>query len=246
MKLRPAPGGPEMINALSDQNVRDIVTMLLQVMNQEAFRNFANFLVKFTTRTQVNFTEALEDLRISFQSYPDAQGFYLTPEAVNACIDRLKALYQQNEKIVGYLRGAILERLTSELIAQRCYAGECQSNQKFLDEHGREVTAQIDVVVLSHNNLFAEGYECKIKVDGLTSEDCNNLKALVRAARNEDYYVHVGITSFVSDKLIKRRLEHFNAPPYITAYGLNSITRLRNTPHYIDPAGPYSDDTIQQ
>ncbi len=46
MKLRPAPRGPEMVNALSDQNVRDIVTMLLQILNQESFRNFANFLVK--------------------------------------------------------------------------------------------------------------------------------------------------------------------------------------------------------
>ena len=241
MKLRPAPRGPEMVNALSDQNVRDIVTMLLQILNQESFRNFANFLVKFTTRTQVNFTEALEDLRISFQSYPDAQGLYLTPESVNAFIDRLKALYQQNERMVGFLRGAIVERLTSELISQRCYAGECQSNQKFLDERGREVTGQIDVAVLSHNNSFAEGYECKTKADGIMSEDCDNLKALVRTARNENYYVHVGFASFVADKLVKRRLEYFNAPSYIMAYGLNSITKLRNTPHYIEP-----DDILEQ
>src|SRR6266566_1928325 len=185
MKLRPAPRGPEMVNALSDQNVRDIVTMLLQILNQESFRNFANFLVKFTTRTQVNFTEALEDLRISFQSYPDAQGLYLTPESVNAFIDRLKALYQQNERMVGFLRGAIVERLTSELISQRCYAGECQSKQK--------------------------------------------------------YYFHVCFASFVADKLVKRRLEYFNAPSYIMAYGLNSITKLRNTPHYIEP-----DDILEQ
>ena len=78
-------------------------------------------------------------------------------------------------------------------------------------------------------------HECKIKADGIMSEDCDNLKALVRAARNEGYYVHVGITSFVADKLVKRRLEHFDAPLYITAYGLDSITRLRNLPHYIDP-----------
>lgn len=238
MKLRPAPGGPEMVNALSNQNVRDIVTMLLQIHNQESFRNFADFLVKFSKRTQVNFTEALEDLRISFQSYPDAQGLYLTPESVNAFIDRLKSLYQQNEKMLGFLRGAIVERLTGELISQRCYVGECQSNQKFLNERSREVTGQIDVAVLSHNSLFAEGYECKIKADGLMSEDCDNLKALVRAARNENYYVHVGITSFVADRLVKRRLEYFDAPQYITAYGLDSITQLRNTPLYIDPDAP--------
>ncbi len=241
MKLKPAPGGPEMVNALSDQNVRGIVTVLLQILNQEAFRNAANFLAKFNQRTQASFTEALEDLRISVQVYPDEQGLYTTPESVDAFIDMLEALYQQNERIVGFLRGAIVERLTSRLILQRCYPDECQSNQKFLDERGREVTGQIDVAVLSYNNPFAEGYECKIKADGLMSKDCDNLKALVRAARNEDYYIHVGITSFVADKLVKSKLDHFDAPPYITAYGLDSITQLCKTPRYIEP-----DDILEQ
>ncbi len=77
MKLRPAPGGPEMVNALSDKNVHGIVTVLLQILDQEAFRNAAIFLAKFNQRSQTNFTEALEDLRASFQTYPDAKVFIL-------------------------------------------------------------------------------------------------------------------------------------------------------------------------
>jgi len=224
-----------MVNALSNQNVHDIVTTLLEVLNQESFRNIANFLVKFNQRSQTNFTEALEDLRESFQTYPDAQGLYPTSESVNTFIDRVVALYQQNEKTVRFLRGAIVEKLTGELVSQRCQPGECKSNQKFLDEHGREITGQIDVAVLSLNNLFAEGYECKIKVDGLMSEDCDNLKALVRAAHREDYYVHVGVSSFVADRNIKDKLKHWNAPPYIQAYGLDSLITLRNMPDYLGP-----------
>ncbi len=235
MRLKAAPGGPEMVNALSNQNVHAIVTMLLEVLNQESFRNIANFLVKFNQRSQTNFTSALEDLRASFQTYPDAQGLYSTLESVNTFIDRVIALYQYNERTVGFLRGAIVEMLTSELVSQRCQPSECQSNQKFLDAYGREITGQIDVAVLSHNDSFAEGYECKIKADGLMSEDCDNLKALAQTALREDYYVHVGVTAFVADKSIENKLKHWDAPPYIAAYGLDSLSKLRTTPDYLGP-----------
>ncbi len=148
-------------------------------------------------------------------------------------IDRLKTLYQQNERTTGFLRGAIVEKLTGELVSQRCQPGECKSNQKFLDEHGREITGQIDVAVLSHNNSFAEGYECKIKADSLMSEDCDNLIALARVAHSENYYVHVGVSAFVADRNIKNKLKHWNAPSYIQAYGLDNLITLRNMPDYL-------------
>jgi hypothetical protein len=69
------------------------------------------------------------------------------------------------------------------------------------------------------------------------SEDCDNLKALVRVAHEEGYHVHVGIISFDSDRRVKRRLEHYNAPRYIKAYGLDSITDLSKSPRYIQPNG---------
>jgi hypothetical protein len=67
------------------------------------------------------------------------------------------------------------------------------------------------------------------------SEDCDNLKALVKAAHEERYYVHVGVISFDSDRFVKMRLEHYDAPSYIKAYGLDSIIDLRSLPHYIEP-----------
>ncbi|HCI81566.1 MAG TPA: hypothetical protein DHW02_17970 [Ktedonobacter sp.] len=142
--------------------------------------------------------------------------------------------------MVDFLRGAIVELLTMRLVEQRCYAGECLSDQKFLDKNGREVTGQIDVAVLSHDDKYAEGYECKIKADGLMSEDCSNLKALVYAAHEEDYAVHVGIVAFVADRLVNRKLENFNAPSYVAAYGLDSLTQLQDTPNYVEP-----DDSIE-
>ncbi|MEO8972392.1 MAG: hypothetical protein ABI406_12420 [Ktedonobacteraceae bacterium] len=107
--------------------------------------------------------------------------------------------------------------------------------------HNREVTGQIDVAVLSENTVV-EGYECKIKASGIASEDCDNLKALVKAAHNEEYAVHVGFVSFENDKLVKAKLEYFSAPSYIDIYGLDSIQYLRDEPQYIEPDEDIEDE----
>lgn len=240
MKLKNAPGEVAMTKALSDTNVYGIVEMMLQVLNRESFRDIANFLTKFQRHNQPDFAIALEDIRINIQLFPDEHGLYITPIVVDTFINMLESLYHQKDgRMVDFLRGAIVERLTTRLVEQRCYAGECQSNQKFLDGIGREATGQIDVAVLSRNDRYAEGYECKIKPDGLMSEDCSNLKALVHAAHREDYAVHVGVVAFVADRLINRKLAHFNAPSYIATYGLDSIIQLQEIPSYVEP-----DDSI--
>lgn len=241
MKLKNAPGEAAMVNALSDRNVHAIVGMMLQVLDQESFRDIANFLTRFQRHTQTDFAIALEDIRVNIQLFPDEQGLYNTPITVDAFINMLKAIYfQRDGRVVDFLRGAIVEQLTARLVEQRCYTGECLSNQKFLDKNGREVTGQIDVAVLSHNDRYVEGYECKIKPDGLMSEDCRNLEALAKVAHNEDYSVHIGVVAFVADRFVKRRLAHLNVPPYITAYGLDSIIKLQDIPDYVEP-----DDSIE-
>ena len=240
MKLRDASGGPEMIKALADQNVSSIVTMLLQILDEELFRNTTGFLAKFNQHTQPNFQEALEDLRISIQPYPDEQGLHITSEFVDALITKLNALYHRDATMVKFLRGAIVELLTIRLVSQHCSSGACHANKKFLNEQGRETTAQIDIAVLSRDDSYAEGYECKLKANGLMSEDCDNLRALVFAAHKEGYLVHVAVVSFVADEIIHRRLRFLQAPSYITAYGLDSITKLRDIPDYVEP-----DDSIE-
>lgn len=197
------------------------------------------FLNKYNRRSQTNFVDALNDLRTSFDPYPKEEFLFPVPAYVDELISALEALYQYDDITVGYLRGAIVEQLTLQLVSQRCLANECMSNHLFLDAYGREVTGQLDVVALSHNGFFAEGYECKIHAIGtygLMSKDCDNLRALVRTAHNEGYNVNVGVISFDNDRLIQKRLKHFNAPSYILAYGLESMIDLKSIPEYIGPA----------
>jgi len=241
MRLKPAPGSPEMIRAHSNTLVHEIVYTLLQAIDQELFRNVALFLNTYNQGSQQNFSEALSDLRTN--TLPDEEGFFSAPAYLDTLVRNLEALYQHNENTLGFLRGAILEQLALRLISQRCLSSECFSNQLFLDKYGKEVTGQIDVGALSNNEYFVEGYECKIKAKGtygLASKDCDNLKALVRVAHDESYYVHVGVISFDSDNFVKSRLEYFDAPPYIKAYGLDSIIDLLSLPQYIEP-----DDDIE-
>lgn len=234
MRLKDAPGGPELIRALSNPLVSQIVESLLQIVDQEFFRDIANFLNKYNQRSQEYFTEALNDLRTA--TFPDEEGLFPIPSYVDKLVSAIESLYQHNERNLGYLRGALVEKLAFRLVAQRCLSDECFSNQMFLDEHGKEVTGQIDVAVLSKE--FAEGYECKMRArgdSGLKSEDCDNLKALVNCALEEGYYVHVGVICFENDSLVRSRLKHWNAPSYIQAYGLDSIAGLLSLPEYIEP-----------
>jgi len=216
--------------------VFEIAETLFRILNQELFRSVAFFLNKYNQGTQPDFAEALSDLRTS--TFPGQEGTFTVSDDVDKLVQNLNILYQQSDKNVGFFRGAILEKLAFRLLSQRCLPSECYSNQVILDEHGREATGQIDVGALSNNNYFIEGYECKTKakgIYGLASEDCDNLRALVRVAHHESYNVHVGVISFDSDNLVKSRLKHYNAPRYIKAYGLDSIRDLRKLPHYITP-----------
>jgi hypothetical protein len=235
MRLKPAPGGPEMVSALDNRHVLRIVAILLPITDQDIFRDVALFLSSYTKSSQAYFKESLNDLRTSIS--PDEEGLFTTPSNINDLVTALEFLYKQNNEVLGYLRGAVVEQLTLQLISQRCLPRECVNNHSFEDNYGKRVTAQIDIAVLSYNKSepFIEGYECKIKARGIQSEDCDNLRALVKAAHDENSYVYVGVVSFEDDQFIKRRLDHFDAPSYVKAYGLDSIKSLSYTPEYITP-----------
>lgn len=238
MKLRPAPGGPEMRKALSNHYVQQVTAFLLEVIDQESFTNIALFLSTYTQHTQEYFAEALHDLRDSFQARHDKDEQFPVPASIDEFIQVLDGLYQHDVRLVGFLRGAIVEQLAFRLISQRCRPNECLDNQVFQDERGHDVTKQVDVAVLSRDDYFVEGYECKMRAsgtEGLKSEDCSSLANLMRVAHNEGFDVHVGVISFDSDKQVKSRLKHFHASPHIMAYGLESISRLRSIPSYVDP-----------
>ncbi len=237
MRLRPAPGSPDMRKALSNQYVLEIVTILHEVVDKEFFRDVALFLRTYTSSSQKFLKNSLDDLRNS--DFPDEDASFVSSDYVNKLINMLEALYQYDDKYLGFLRGAIVEKLAFRLISNRCIKGECFSNYYFEDMRGRRVTAQIDVAVLSRSiedTYFAEGYECKMSPEGVKSEDCDNLWALIKTALDEEYYVHAGVVSFENDLYIERRLKYLEASRYIKGYGLDSLIELENLPEYIGPA----------
>jgi len=87
----------------------------LHVLDQEFFRDVALFLNTYNNRSVENFAESLNDLRTG--AFPEAEGLFTVPGYVDELVRMLEALYQQyDDRYVGYLRGAILERLAFQLI----------------------------------------------------------------------------------------------------------------------------------
>src|SRR5438445_329782 len=110
MRLKASPGSPEMIGAHSNSFVFEIVEILLYVIDQEFFRDVALFLNTYNHGSQPNLAEALSDLRTS--TFPDEAGFFTKPAYVDKLVRNLEALYQYSDRTVGFLRGAILEKLS--------------------------------------------------------------------------------------------------------------------------------------
>ncbi len=82
------------------------------------------------------------------QSRPGDAGL-VPPGQVVELIQTLHNLYQQRDEDIRYQRGAILEVLVYLLVGSHYNANECQSNHRFVDNHGRYVTEQVDVAALS-------------------------------------------------------------------------------------------------
>ncbi len=90
------------------------------------------------------------------------------------------------------------------------------------------------MAVLSSNRQQIEGYSCKIKRDGILSEDCTNLTFLARKAEELDYNAHVGFVCFDHSHVITQKIKDrqrdiaFSIP--IHAYGLDNIQELGENP----------------
>ena len=87
------------------------------------------------------------------------------------------------------------------------------------------------MAALSHEKSQLEGYECKLKVDGIESSDCTNLVYLTDAAQERSYYTNVGIISFDdSSRYMQRKLARLQPDARIQLYGLDSIALLELSP----------------
>lgn len=231
MRLIPASGDPRLQRALANSYVHTIVDILLAETNPNIFALVARLLQKYTQHAQTGLEEALQHLQI-YQRLLQPEG-ETTPEHILTLTKAIHNLYQQSDEEIKLLRGAIVEVFTFELVRPRYRPGECLSNQRFLDGHGKQVTDQVDVAAISREKYEIEGYECKIKVDGIDSSDCTSLSYLVEVAQNSDYRTHVGIVTFDEETMMKRRLARLAPAPSINLYGLNSIFDLIYSPFRI-------------
>ena len=229
MRLVPAGGSPQMQRALIHRHVLTIANILFQYLEQpELLRTVASILQTYERRAQAGLEADLEYLRVN-QSRPGDAGL-APPSHVVELIQTLRNLYQQRDEDIRYQRGAILEVLVYLLVSPRYKADECQSNHRFVDNHEKYVTDQVDVAALSQNKREAEGYECKLKASGIESSDCTSLAHLADVAQEEDYRTNVGFVTFDDEKPIRRKIARLHSSPVLNAYGLDSLGPLRNSP----------------
>lgn len=140
MKLIPASGSPRMQRAFSHLYVRIIVAIVLQ--HRYFLGDVADLLRTYERRAQPGFAEDLEAIRIA-GSTVSVTGDSIPSHSAIELTQTLYNLYQQPIEDIRYQRGAIVERLTYELVRSRYKEGECVSNHRFID--GRYASDQIDV-----------------------------------------------------------------------------------------------------
>jgi hypothetical protein len=236
MKLVRAEGNVRMQQALAHSYVRTIVDILLQHRDTLGF--VAEVLQTFTRPDESGLARMLAGIRTAY-SQLDAEGNTVIPIYIASLTETLEKLYRQNIEKIGDQRGAIVELFVRKLVCPRYDNDQqCANSRRFEDDRGRLITTQeVDVAALSHDRRHIEGYECKLKATGLTSDDCIDLAFLLKSAQEAGYRANVGVVSFDSDRTVKRRLRHLQAViehlasvRSIKAYGLESVELLRNDP----------------
>jgi len=228
MHLIPAPGSPEMQAALSHSNVRTIVDILLQIIDQDYFKVVALFLRNNDQDTSPSLSQKLQALRNQYKPRPNAEGRFAVPPYIDELVSTLEILYSQDQIRVSFQRGAIVELLASELVCSRCNSGECVGNHIFVD--GRYRSSQVDVAVFSKSKQQIEGYTCKTKPEWVESADCTNLIALASKAQELDFDTHIGVICFDHSRAIDQRIKKFPLRMPIQAYGINNIQVLTKSP----------------
>src|SRR2546421_662834 len=232
MNVIPAPGSQEMQSALNNHLVHKIVDILLLIKGQDFFNLVARFLKDHDQHTGPTFAGKLQALRTYHRRRPNTEGRFIIPAYVDELISTLEALYQQDEQIIGFQRGAIVELLVSKLICPRCRINECWSNIRFVD--GRYASDQVDVAVLSTQRQQIEGYTCKIKPLAIISIDCTNLTALANKAQELDFDFNIGAICFENSNIVAQRVRDrlrdipFDKP--FNSYGLDNILELEKSP----------------
>jgi hypothetical protein len=236
MRLVRADGNVRMQNALSHRNVHTIVDILIE--HRDTLEIVAGLLQTYVDSKDPGIAKALNGIRAVYSNI-DEQGNIIVPLHITKLVDALDRLYRENIEDVKSQRGAIVEVFGRKFVCSRYNTGEeCANSRRFEDEQRRRITIQeLDIAALSMTRRHIEGYECKLKVRGLISEDCVDLAYLIKAAQEEGYHANVGVISFDSDRDVARRLkyfqpvlEHLPSSKNIRVYGLESIELLQYSP----------------
>lgn len=226
MKLIPAGGSPRMQKAFAHPYVHSIVAIVLE--HRYLLEDVADLLRAYERRAQPGFAEDLEAIR-TVESAVAPSGDSITSSPIIELTQTLYSMYQQPSEDIRYQRGAIVELLIYELVRPRYKVGECVSNHRFID--GKYASDQIDVAALSLDLRHIEGYECKLKIDGVESSDCTNLIYLAKIAQEQQYQVHVGIVCFEDNRSMKRKFKRLqDLAEGIALYGLDTIETLEMSP----------------
>jgi hypothetical protein len=225
-----------MQQALSHSNVRTIVDILLQ--HREVLSSVADILQRFVRPAEPGLPRALAGMRALY-SRLDEEENSVVPEYITILIETLERMYHQNFEKIKDQRGAVVELFGRKLVCPRYDNKEdCFNGGKLKDDQGQFITIQeVDVAALSDQRRQVEGYECKLKADGLESDDCTDLAHLIKAAQENGYRANAGIVSFDIDNRVRRKLDqirsalqHLPTVNNIEVYGLNSIETLQKPP----------------
>jgi hypothetical protein len=227
-----APGSAEMQQALASPHVHAIVDGMLYANDSLAFRRIAQFLRENRQKTDPRFAGKFAALRINLSARPGKQGERTLSPLFATMMTAIDALYDAEQTMVDYQRGAIVELLAGELVQGHCQVHEFFSNHKFVD--GRYSTNQIDLIVHIPLSKQCEAYSCKIHPYGIKSADCTDLSKLVDHLDTYQYDTHIGTICFENSKQVEGRIcemvEGLGLKTLPKAYGLDNFFDLEKDP----------------
>jgi len=229
MKLVPAEGNLQLQRALGHAYVTTLVDIF--VKHFDILMVVADVLQTLVQPNPPDLREKLEGIYNTYRDV-DKEGNVVIPDHVGKLIETLEKLYRQNDEIITYQRGAIVELLGHKLICPRYGVNDsCSNSRRFVDEQGKDITIQeMDVAALSDSRRQVEAYECKMRSNKLDRDDCEDLKEVVKASKQRGYRANVGVISFDVDKIVRNKLRRLDAPNHIKPYGLESLGKLQNSP----------------
>ena len=148
-----------------------------------------------------------------------------TREQSEAILAVSLAIADRGDEVRNQLRGALVESLTSELLARRVGAALVRRERRILFDGVRAEIHPYDVTI--ERSGAAEAYDCKWGARGINADVLHQLDDARSNAAEEDEALMVAIVVFDSERSCRVRLERQTAPHDRTALvSLESMASL--------------------